>query len=91
MYSTVVVLVPGSTNESSAPLHIDDNQRHGVPSPSQDLDLLAKLERSFHQIQLSKVRSQPTITRFFSNRKPEVKDEDRAETGMLMLIKATRR
>jgi hypothetical protein len=36
-----------------------------IGASSEDLDLLSKLERSFHRIQLSKTRSQPTLTRFF--------------------------
>ena len=62
--------------------HFESFQCFGksIGASSQDLDL----EHSFHQIQLSKVRSQPTITRFFSNWKPEVRDEDRDEKEMLM-------
>jgi hypothetical protein len=36
-----------------------------VGASSEDLDLLSKLEHSFHWIQLSKTRLQPTLTRFF--------------------------
>jgi hypothetical protein len=55
-----------------------------IGASSQDLDHLTKLERSFRQIQLSRARTQPTLTRFFSNRKPEVRDEETDERGMLM-------
>ena len=69
------------TNISSfleASWHIEKLRRFGesIGASSQDLDLLSKLERSFRQIQLSKARSQPTITRFFSIRNSEAKDEE---------------
>jgi hypothetical protein len=47
--------------------HIKPLQCFGksIGASSGDLDLLIKLECSFYQIQLSKTRLQPTLTRFF--------------------------
>jgi hypothetical protein len=47
--------------------HIETLRRFGksIGASSEDLDHLSKLERSFRRIQLSKTRSQPTLTRFF--------------------------
>jgi hypothetical protein len=41
-----------------------------IGASSKDLDLLSKLEHSFHRIQLSMTRSQPMLTRFFGRPAP---------------------